>query len=344
MANENQILLYETSDGETRLEVLYQDESVWLSQRDMAALFQKDVSSINRHINNIYAERELDKDPTIAFFATVQIEGGRRVSREIAHYNLDMIISVGYRVNSYRGTQFRIWATQRLRELIVKGFVMDDDRLAHGGSNYFEELEERIRNIRSSEYNFYRKVLDVFATSIDYKSGNPVAKKFFATVQNKFHYAIHGHTAAELILERVDSDKLNMGLTTWKRDTMTIQDAYIAKNYLVSHELKRLNLLVEQFLAFAELQVVDQRAMYMEDWVDKLDQFIGQLNEMPLLQNAGKVSREAMKTRVRKEYEAWRERLMLEEKLSKEEFDQRLQDAGDKMLPPPESKQESDLP
>ena len=190
MAGDNHILLYQTADGETRLEVLYQDESLWLSQRDMAALFQKDVSSINRHIKNVYEERELNPDSTIAFFAIVQNEGGRRVSREIAHYNLDMIISVGYRVNSYRGTQFRIWATKQLRELIVKGFVMDDDRLAHGGSNYFEELEQRIRNIRGSEYNFYRKVRDVFATSIDYQSGNPVAKQFFATVQNKFHYAI----------------------------------------------------------------------------------------------------------------------------------------------------------
>lgn len=333
MARDNQVLLYETVDGETRLEVQYRDESVWLSQRDMAALFQKDVSSINRHINNIYMEQELDKDPTIAFFAIVQNEGGRRVSRAVIHYNLDMIISVGYRVNSYRGTQFRVWATRQLRELIIKGFVMDDDRLAHGGSNYFEELEQRIRNIRSSEYNFYRKVLDVFATSIDYKSRNPVAKKFFGTVQNKFHYAIHGHTAGELILERVAGDKLNMGLTTWKRDTMTIKDAFVAKNYLEAIELKRLNLLVEQFLAFAELQVVDQRPMYMADWVNKLNQFIGELNEMPLLQNAGTVSRDTMKARVREEFEAYRERMMLEEKLSDEEFAQRLQDAGERMLP-----------
>ncbi len=334
MSNDNQILLYETADGETRLEVLYKDESVWLSQRDMAELFQRDISSINRHINNICEEGELERDLTIANFAIVQIEGARRVTRNVAHYNLDMIISVGYRVNSYRGTQFRIWATRQLREFIVKGFVMDDDRLAHGGSNYFEELEQRIRNIRSSEYNFYRKVLDVFATSIDYQSGNAVAKKFFGTVQNKFHYAIHGHTAAELILERVGSDRLNMGLTTWKRDTMTLRDAYVAKNYLEVIELKRLNLLVEQFLAFAELQVVDQKPMYMADWVKKLDQFIGELNEMPLLQNAGKVSRDAMKARVREEYEAYRDRLMIEEKLSDEEFAQRLQNAGEKILPP----------
>ncbi|MDE2749524.1 MAG: virulence RhuM family protein [Chloroflexota bacterium] len=334
MATDNHILLYETADGETRLEVQYRDESVWLSQRDMSILFQKAIPTIIEHIRNVYAERELEQESTTRKFRVVQIEGGRRVSREVSHYNLDMIISVGYRVNSYRGTQFRIWATRQLREFIVKGFVMDDDRLAHGGSNYFEELEQRIRNIRSSEYNFYRKVLDVFATSIDYQSSNAVAKKFFGTVQNKFHYAIHGHTAAELILERVGRDKLNMGLTTWKRDTMTVQDAFVAKNYLEAIELTRLNLLVEQFLSFAELQVVDQRPMYMADWVKKLDQFIGELNEMPLLQNAGKVSRDAMKARVRKEYEAYRERLMLEEKLSEEEFARRLQDAGDKMLPP----------
>ncbi len=334
MATENQILLYETADGETRLEVLYQDESVWLSQRDMAELFQVTTQNITLHIGNIYETGELNPDPTCKYFLQVRREGSREVSRNVLHYNLDMIISVGYRVNSYRGTQFRIWATKQLREFIVKGFVMDDDRLAHGGSNYFEELEQRIRNIRSSEYNFYRKVLDVFATSIDYQSSNAVAKKFFGTVQNKFHYAIHGHTAAELILERVGSDKLNMGLTTWKRDSMTVRDAYIAKNYLAAIELKRLNLLVEQFLSFAELQVVDQRPMYMADWVSKLDQFIGELNEMPLLQNAGNVSRDAMKARVREEYEAYRERLMLEEKLSEEEFAQRLTDAGEKLLPP----------
>ncbi|MCE2473442.1 MAG: virulence RhuM family protein [Anaerolineae bacterium] len=334
MTRENQILLYETADGETRLEVLYEDESVWLSQRDMAELFQVTVQNITLHIGNIYETGELPLDPTCKYFLQVRREGSRNVSRNVMHYNLDMIISVGYRVNSYRGTQFRIWATRQLREFIVKGFVMDDDRLAHGGSNYFEELEQRIRNIRSSEYNFYRKVLDVFATSIDYKSGNSVAKKFFGAVQKKFHYAIHGHTAAELILERVGSDKLNMGLTTWKRDTMTLRDAYIAKNYLEAIELKRLNLLVEQFLSFAELQVVDQRPMYMTDWVNKLDQFIGELNEMPLLQNAGKVSRDAMKARVREEYEAYRDRLMIEDQLSDEEFAQRLQDAGDKMLPP----------
>ena len=334
MENDNQILLYRTADGETRLEVLYQDESVWLSQRDMAELFHKALPTINEHIQSVYAEGELERDSTIRYFRRVQTEGKRKVSRQVMHYNLDMIISVGYRVNSYRGTQFRIWATRQLRELIIKGFVMDDDRLAHGGSNYFDELEQRIRNIRSSEYNFYRKVRDVFATSIDYQRDNPMAKKFFATVQNKFHYAIHEHTAAELILERVGSDKVNMGLTTWKRDTMTLQDAFVAKNYLGAIELKRLNLLVEQFLSFAELQVVDHKPMYMADWVNKLDQFISELNEMPLLKNAGQVSRRAMQARVRREYEAYRDRVMQREALTDEEFASRLQDAGNKLLPP----------
>ena len=334
MANDNQILLYEAADGETRLEVLYQDEDVWLSQRDMAELLHVTPQNITLHIGRVYESGELWPDSTCKDFLQVRREGSRNVSRNVRHYNLDMIISVGYRVNSYRGTQFRIWATKQLRELIVKGFVMDDERLAHGGSNYFEELEERVRNIRTSERNFYRKVLDVFATSIDYQSGAAVAKKFFGTVQNKFHYAIHEHTAAELILERVGSDKLNMGLTTWKRDTMTLSDAYIAKNYLETIELQRLNLLVEQFLSFAQLQALDQKPMYMADWVKKLDQFIGELNEMPLLQNAGKVSRDAMKARVREEYEAYRDRLMIEEKLSEEEFARRMQDAGEKLLPP----------
>ena len=263
MAGNNQFLLYQTEDGEIRLEVLFQDETVWLSQRGLAELFQKDVSTISRHISNVFEEGELDSNSTIAFFAIVQNEGGREVQREVAHYNLHMIISVGYRVNSYRGTQFRIWATNKLSEFIRKGFVMDDDRLAHGGSNYFDELQERIRRIRNSEYNFYRKVREVFATSIDYNSRAPEASAFFATVQNKFHYAIHGHTAAELIWERVGSKKLNMGLTAWRRDTMTLQDAFVAKNYLTEIELKRLDLLVDQFLSYAQLQVLEQNPMRM---------------------------------------------------------------------------------
>lgn len=333
MANDNQILLYRTQDGEIRLEVLFQDETVWLTQRGLAELFQKDVSTINRHIRNVYEEGELDPDSTIAFFAIVQNEGDRVVRREVAHYNLHMIISVGYRVNSYRGTQFRIWATPKLAEYIRKGFVMDDDRLAHGGSNYFEELQERIRRIRNSEYNFYRKAREVFATSIDYDKNTPEAKKFFATVQNKFHYAIHGHTAAELIWERVGSEKLHMGLTSWRRDTMTLQDAFVAKNYLSEIELKRLDLLVDQFLSYAQLQVLEQNPMRMADWVKKLDQFIGELNEKAVLLHAGTVSRSAMENRVRREYEAYRARLITEESLTEDEFERQLTNAGDNMLP-----------
>lgn len=342
MAAENQILLYQTEDGETRLEVLHEDETVWLSQRGMARLFQVTVPTINAHIKNIYATGELQQDSTIRNFRIVQKEGKRAVSREIAHYSLDMIISVGYRVNSYRGTQFRIWATQKLKEFIVKGFVVDDDRLAHGGSNYFEELEERVRRIRSSERHFYRKVRDVFATSIDYHSDTADARTFFATVQNKFHYAIHGHTAAELISRRVGRDRLNMGLTTWRRDNMTLRDAFVAKNYLSETELKRLNLLVDSFLSFAELQAVEQNPMRMADWTRKLDQFIGELNEKPILTNAGAVSRADMEARVRREYEAYKARLIDEEKLSEAEYTRRLADEGENLenLLPPADKQE----
>ena len=334
MALDNQMLLYLTEDGETRLEVLHQDETVWLSQRDMAELFQKAVNTINEHIKTIYATGELQQSSTIRYFRIVQSEGNRKVARDVAHYNLDMIISVGYRVNSYRGTQFRIWATQKLTEFIKKGFVMDDDRLAHGGSNYFDELEERIRRIRNSEYNFYRKVRDVFATSIDYHRKAPDAGKFFGTVQNKFHYAIHEHTAAELILERVGSDKVNMGLTNWRRDTMTLRDAFVAKNYLTEIELTRMDLLVEQFLSFAQLQVVEQNPMRMADWVRKLDQFIGVLNEKPILTKAGAVSRVEMEGRVRQEYEAFKASKIREGSLSEEEYERRLSDAGKNLLPP----------
>ena len=209
----NQMLLYQSEDGETRVEVLHQDETLWLSQRDMAKLFQRDVKTVNRHIQNIYADGELSQDRTISYFEIVQKEGKRTVTREVTHYNLDMIISVGYRVNSIRGTQFRIWATKQLRELIIKGFVLNDEQLASGGSPYFDELLRRVRAIRASEANFYRKVRDIFALSYDFTDDPDNTQQFFAKVQNKLHFAIHGHTAAELIVERSDSNKRNMGLT-----------------------------------------------------------------------------------------------------------------------------------
>ena len=330
--NENQILLYQAEGGETRLEVLHHDDTVWLTQRAMAELFNRDVKTINRHIKNIYDEGELNRNSTISYFEIVQNEGGREVSRKVAHYNLDTILSVGYRVNSKRGTQFRIWATQKLTEFIKKGFVMNDDRLAYGDSKYFSELEERIRRIRTSEQNFYSKVREVFTTSYDYDTQSEEAKMFFATVQNKFHYAIHGHTAAELIWCRVTKDKRHMGLTNRRHDSMTLKDAFIAKNYLTMLELKRLNLIVEQFLSFAELQVVEQKVMKMNDWIRQLDEFI-EFNKKPVLINFGNVSRKAMETKVRTEYEAYRKRLIAREEITNEEFERRLEDAGNVYLP-----------
>jgi hypothetical protein len=268
----------------------------------MADLFDKDVRTINEHIKNVFLERELAENSTIRNFRIVQKEGVRDVERDIDFYNLDVIISIGYRVNSLRGTQFRIWATQKLKEYIVKGFVMDDERLESGkvAKTYFEELEERIRKIRTSEANFYQKVRDVFATSADYSPKTDYAQKFFAVVQNKFHYAITGLTAAEIVNNRVDSQKKNMGLTNWKGEVITREQAEIAKNYLEELELKRLNLLVEQFLSFAELQSVEKRVMYMRNWIQKLDDFLI-LNDKEILDSAGSVSRQDMEQKVRAE-------------------------------------------
>lgn len=271
--NDNQILLYEV-DGEARVEVLYEGETVWLTQKQMGELFGKAERTINDHVNNIYKEQELEPEPTRRKFRLVRKEGKRNVNRTVEHYNLDMIISVGYRVNSRRGTQFRIWATKQLRDYIIKGFVIDDDRLANGGSNYFDELTERVRHIRTSEVNLYKKVTQIFATSIDYDKKSEEAKIFFATTQNKFHYATHGHTAAELISERVDGNKANLGLTTWRGDNVTKKDAIVAKNFLTEPEMKQLELLVEQFLLFAELRTFEKLPMYMADWIAKLDGFI----------------------------------------------------------------------
>jgi hypothetical protein len=324
--NNNQILMYTSDDGEIKIEVIYQGETVWLTQQQMSNLFQTDQSGIARHIKSIYETGELISK------TTMQKMHNAHSTKPVQYYNLDMIISVGYRVNSRRGTQFRMWATQKLRELIVKGFVMDDDRLANGGTNYFDELIERVRRIRTSEYNLYQKVRDIFSTSIDYDSGTEDAKTFYSTVQNKFHYAIHGRTAAELIVERMGSSKTNMGLTNWRGDVMTLKDALVAKNYLEELELKRLELLVEQFLSFAELRSIEHTPMYMKDWKEKLDAFIV-LNEKPVLQHAGKVSHMEMESRVRKEYESYKERMLLDQALSEEEWNKLLIDATETMLP-----------
>lgn len=300
----SQLILYQTADGETQIQVILQNETVWLTQKELADLFQRDKSVISRHIQNIFNEGELEAEATVAKIATVQKERDRSITREIDYYNLDVIISVGYRVKSHRGTRFRIWATQTLRDYLVKGFVMNDARLAGDEGNYFDELVERVRHIRTSEKQFYRKVLDIFATSIDYDTKTAQAQAFFATVQNKFHYAIHGRTAAELITERIDSQSPGLGLTNWSGKVVTTKDAKIAKNYLQEIELKRLNLLVEQFLIYAELQAVEKRPMYMQHWVEKLDDFL-RFNEKEVLQHNGKVSRQDMETKVREELQRY---------------------------------------
>ena len=267
MDDKGQFLLYQTPDGDSQIEVKLQNDTVWLSLDQMAELFQRNKSTISRHIKNVLEDGELQEEATIANFATVQNEGIRKVERVIAYYNLDMIISVGYRVHSYRGVQFRIWATKVLKEYIVKGFAMNDDLLKRaGGGNYFDELLARIRDIRSSEKVFYRKVLEIYALSIDYDPRVEMTQRFFKTVQNKMHYSVHGHTAAEIIYERADAEKDFMGLTTWSGAMPTKPEAEIAKNYLTHEEIKSLNRIVSLYLDFAEMQAEEHRPMYMKDW------------------------------------------------------------------------------
>ena len=271
MDNRNEILIYEDKDGITKVNVTFTDEDIWLTQSQLAEIYKTTRENITMHISNIYKDNELPKDSTCKKFLQVQNEGSRSVKRNIDHYNLDMIIALGYRVQSEVAVRFRIWATHRLHEYIQKGFTMDDERLKQGGNRYFKELLQRIRDIRSSERNFYQQVTDIYATSIDYDPRADITKKFFATVQNKLHYAVHEHTAAELIYDRVDNEKPYVGMTNFKGDYVTIDDVKIAKNYLSEIELQRLNLLVSQFLDFTELQALEQRTMKMQDWVEELD-------------------------------------------------------------------------
>ncbi|MGK5084122.1 virulence RhuM family protein [Bdellovibrionota bacterium FG-1] len=301
-----EIILFQTEDGRTNIEVRVVGDTVWLSIYQMAELFQRDRSVISKHISNIYDEGELTPSQTCAKFAQVQREGSNKVERQIDYFNLDVIISVGYRVKSHQGTQFRIWATQRLREYLIKGFTMDDERLKRaGGGNYFDELLTRIRDIRSSERVFWRKVLDIYSTSIDYDPKIDVSKQFFATVQNKMHWAAHGRTAAEIISERVDSKQPNMGLTSWSGPNPRRSDVGIAKNYLAHEELKALNMIVSAYLDFAELQAMNRRPMYMKDWIGKLDDFI-RLTEREILTHAGKVSHGDAVKKAELEYDKFR--------------------------------------
>ena len=303
-----QIILFQTQGGETKIEVRLANESVWLTADQMAELFQRNKSTISRHIKNIYESGELEQNRTVAFFATVQSEGNRKVERNIAFYNLDMIISVGYRVNSHRGVQFRQWATQVLKEYMIKGFALNDDLLKNAGQgNYFDELLARIRDIRSSEKVFYRKVLEIYALSIDYDPRTSITQQFFKTVQNKMHFAAHGHTAAEVIYDRANAEKDFMGLTTWRGAMPTKHEAEIAKNYLSEEEVDMLNRIVNLYLDFAELQAKSHVPMYMKDWIQKLDDFL-KLSGKELLNHAGSVSAEVAKLKANEEYDKFRER------------------------------------
>ena len=306
--DKGQILLYQTQDGESRIEVRLKDETVWLSLDQMAELFQRNKSTISRHIKNVFEEGELQPEATVAFFATVQTEGKRKVERDIAYYNLDMIISVGYRVHSYRGVQFRMWATGVLKEYIVKGFALNDELLKNAGrGNYFDELLARIRDIRSSEKIFYRKVLEIYALSIDYDPRVEMTKQFFATVQNKMHYAVHGHTAAEIIYNRANAAKDFMGLTTWTGMMPKRTDAEYAKNYLNEDEIDTLNRIVNLYIDYAELRAKDHKPMYMHDWIDKLDDFL-RLSDKELLTHAGSISAKLAKEKADAEYDKFKER------------------------------------
>jgi hypothetical protein len=284
--NNSEFLIYQTPNGNTKVDVRVEDETVWLNQQQMTELFQTTKQNISLHIKNIFEEGELQEDSVVKEYLTTAADGKKY---RTLHYNLDVIISVGYRVKSHIGTHFRIWATQRLRDYIIKGFVLDDERLKQARNSYFDELLSRIRDIRSSEKVFYRKVCAIFATSIDYDSTTQQAKDFFATVQNKFHWAIHAHTAAELIKERADAGKPNMGLTNWPGEQIKKEDVTVAKNYLNANELDQLNRIVNQYLEFAELQAMNRKPMHMSEWQVKLHGFLT-LNDREILEHKGTVS------------------------------------------------------
>ena len=301
--NQGDIVIYQTEDGDTKIDVRFVDETVWLTQQQMAELFQSSRTNIVEHIQHIYEEGELDEASTCRKFRQVRTEGNRQVTREIPYYNLDMIISLGYRVKSMIATHFRRWATERLKEYMVKGFTMDDDRLKKlGGGNYWKELLARIRDIRSSEKVMYRQVLDLYATSVDYDPRSSESVAFFKMVQNKLHYAAHGHTAAEIIYERADADKPFMGLTAFSGDFPTAKDIGIAKNYLTEEELQILNGIVSGYFDFAEVQAMRHRPMHMSDYVEHLDRVLSSTGEQ-LLVGAGKVSHKQAMEKANQEYQ-----------------------------------------
>jgi hypothetical protein len=317
MDKENKLILYKDEEGRVSLNTRFADEDVWLTQEQLATIYQTTQENVSMHITNIYTDNELDKDGTYKKFLLVRQEGKRQVRRNIDHYNLDVIIALGYRVQSPIAVRFRRWATQRLHEYIQKGFTMDDERLKQGGNRYFRELLQRIRDIRSSERNFYQQVTDIYATSTDYDPRAKMTKQFFATVQNKMHYAVHEHTAAELIYERVDNEKPFVGMTNFKGNYVTRDDVKIAKNYLTELELQRLNLLTSQFLDYAEFQALEQNPMTMADWIAALDDQILRLRKN-ILEGSGTVSHQEAIEKAEREFEIYREREM---RLLESDFD-----------------------
>ncbi len=322
MSNEH-LIIFKTDDGAISLDVRMSEDTVWLSLDQMAALFDRDKSTVSRHIKNVFEEGELIREAVVAKFATTAADGK---IYQVDYYDLDVIISVGYRVKSLRGTQFRQWATKRLNEYIRKGFTLDDERLKNGGGRYFRELLQRVRDIRSSERNLYQQVTDIYATAIDYDPHAELTREFFATVQNKMHYAAHQHTAAEVIYQRADSKKPLVGMTNFKGTYVTKGDVRIAKNYLTEQELQVLGLLVSQFLDYAELQALEEHAMTMQDWVDELDrQLLG--NRRPLLEGKGTVSHKDAIEKAEREFELYRAREM---KQLESDFDRAVKELADK--------------
>ncbi len=326
------ILFYQTEDGKSRIQVRLQDGTVWLNQRLLAELYQVSVPTINEHISTIYSDHELSPEATIRKFLIVRTEGSRRVERLIDFYRLEMILAVGYRVRSHRGVQFRRWATERLQEYIVKGFVLDDQRLKGEralGADYFDELLERIRDIRASEKRFYQKVRDIYALSIDYDSQAESTQEFFAAVQNKLHWAITGHTAAELISQRADADRPNMGLTAWKGAKVRQSDIFVAKNYLLEDEIGQLNRLVTMWLDYAEDQASRRKPIYMRDWRERLDAFL-QFNQRAILEHSGRISMEEAKRRALQQYQEFNPRRIEDgDEQAEKEFEEEIR----RMLP-----------
>lgn len=301
-AERGRFLLYKVDDEEFSVEVFFKDENIWMTQKKMSELFDVGIPAINKHLKNIFETGELDENSVISKMEITASDGKKYLTN---FYSLDAIISVGFRVNSVKATKFRIWANKKLKEYSIKGFVLDDKRLKNGdyfGKNYFEELIERIRDIRTSERNFYQKITDIYSTSVDYDVNSPETKEFFSTVQNKMHFGIHGKTASEIIYERVNSKKLNLGITCLSSENIKRKDIFVAKNYLNEKELKELNLIVDMYLSFAELQAKNRRYMTMKDWIVKLDDFL-RLNEKEILEDKGKISRELANDKANREYE-----------------------------------------